>query len=216
MNISITISNASASARIAELAKSLDDRRELHGSIATAALEVTKDHIQEKYVPRDGPRGDFWADVRDKTASSYNDKSATVTLNEVGIALRYHGGEVTPGKSNSSYTGKLTKALSIPSLNVPVSGGRQVRPGNAGLLAFIKKAGGGDTIGYLVEGSTKTRKKKTKRGDIGTDYIVPKAGGMLMFTLRTITRHKGDPGILPSEDDLTSAAIMAITDYLDA
>lgn len=47
-----------------------------------------------------------------------SEESATVTLSELAIALRCHGGEVTPGRSISSYAGELTKVLVIPSLNL--------------------------------------------------------------------------------------------------
>lgn len=210
MNIAISIDSAALQASIAAITSGLADSDGMHGAIATAAGKTVKDHLTANYLPRDGPRGDFWADVIRSTESTSDASAATVTLTELGIGLRYHGGEVAPGKSISSYTGELTRALAIPSAKVPVAGGRQIRPGRAGLLAFIEAKNPGDTVGYLVEGLAIPRKRNTKRGKKGEPYTIPRPGGALLYTLRSITRHNADPNILPSEDDLIKSATSAI------
>lgn len=216
MSLAVNI-KIDASAVVAELKNSehaMRDKEGMHGSIAIASEKLVKDHITAKYLPRDGQRGDFWADVIESTQSTSDGNSANVVLSELGVSLRYFGGEVTPGKSISSYTGELTKALAIPSDKVPVSGGRQIRPGRAGLLAFIQSARGGETVGFLVEGIAVARKRDGKRGKKGEPYTIPKPGGSLLYTLRTITRHKGDKGILPSDDEIEDAAVKAILDFV--
>lgn len=216
LKISVSIDDAGALSSIKAKRKALADKEGMHGSIAEFVSKLTREHINDNYVPRDGPRGDFWADVRDSISSTADENLATVSLSELGIVLRYHGGEVTPGKSISSFTGKPTRALAIPSASVPVSGGRQIRPGRAGLLAFIEAANQGDTVGYLVEGQEVIRKRDTKRGVKGTPYTVPKPGGDLLYTLRKITRHKGDKKILPDEADLVDVAKSAIFEFVDS
>lgn len=213
LNITIQVKDAAATATVEAMRLAVKDAQGMHGAIAVAVGKETRDHLTERYLPRDKNGLDFWADVIRSITTTATAEQATVALNELGIALRYYGGDVTPGKSISSYTGKPTRALAIPSSKVPASGGRQIRPGRAGLLAFIRKAAGGETVGFLVEGEKKT---STKGKNKGKPYIVPKPGGSLLYTLRTITRHKGDKDILPSEARLVAAASAAIRDFVDS
>lgn len=211
VSISIQIDSAAAVASLAAVEAAALDRAGLHGAIAQATQKIVRDHLTAKYLPRDGPRGDFWADVIRSTQADADQTAATVSLTELGIALRYRGGEVTPGKSRSSYTGELTRALAIPSAAVPVAGGRQIRPGRAGILAFIRKATGGETVGFLVEGEEIIAKRGKNKGK---PYVRPKAVGQLLYTLRTITRHRGDAGILPEEQALADSARAAIASFI--
>jgi len=213
LKIKVTIDAAAAMASLEAKERAMNDREGMHAGIAEAAANFTREHLLKKYVPRN-ERGDFWADVREGVSSVADASSATVSLNELGINLRYNGGEVKPGKSISSWTGELTRALAIPSRSVPIEGGRQLRPGRAGTLAFIQARGiGRETIGYLVEGE---EKEITRGKNKGGKQIVPLAGGDLMFTLRSITRHRGDKGILPPESQLSDVAKQAIANFVDS
>lgn len=223
VEIKVSVDAAAVIASMEAKTKALADRGKMHGSIAEMVAKLTKEHLSAQYVPNEKRGTTFWADVRDGITATATDRLATVTLNEPGIVLRYYGsgglpgGGVTPGKSISSYTGKLTRALAIPTEHVPVSGGRQVRPGRAGLLAFIESATrGGETVGFLVEAEERSRKRATKHGPIGSKYTVPKPGGNLMYVLRTITRHKGDKNILPKEQKLIDATSGAIAAHIAA
>lgn len=216
MSVSVSIS-LDATLIIADLkafGAAMKDKKGLHKSISTSVLDAVRDRLKAEYLPRDGPRGNFWADVIASAQAKSSEEMATVSLTELGIGLRYRGGEVTPGKSISSYTGELTRALAIPTLKVPVKGGRQVRPGKAGVLAFIQgNRLGGETIGYLVEGETRTAKKGKNKGK---PYTVAKPGGALLYTLRTITRHRGDKNILPTNQAITETASRAARDFIDS
>lgn len=211
MNLTVTIDTASLSASLEAQAKAIADGDGMHGAIARSVNDTVRDHLTRNYLPRDGPRGDFWADVIRSTESTSDATSATVALTELGVTLRYHGGEVTPGKSISSYTGEITRALAVPSSKVPVASGRQVGPQDAGVLAFVRKKGGGETVGYLVQGIVRLA---TRGKNKGKPYNAPKPGGALLYTLRTITRHKADPGILPSDEALVASAKAAILDHI--
>ena len=184
----------------------------MHGGIAMEVLQLVRNHLDQKYVPRN-QRGDFWADVRNTTTSTADDKSANVSLNELGINLRYNGGDVTPGKSISSWTGELTRTLAVPSDKVPIVDGRQIRPGRAGILHFLRARTRGDTVGFLVEGEEKEIARGKNKGKKGTKA---KEGGDLLYTLRTITRHKGDKGILPPQDKVSDAAKQATALFIDS
>lgn len=211
MNLSIAIDSTALKTSLEATARGLEDKAGMHGSIAQAVSVATRGHLTSNYLPRDGPRGDFWADVINSISSTADVAAASVSLNELGIRLRYDGGDVTPGKSISSYTGETTRALAIPSDKVPVAGGRQIRPGRAGILAFIRKAAAGETIGYLVEGQERIA---TRGKNKGKPYIEAKPSGSLLYTLRTITRHTGDKNILPAEAALIDAASSAVRKFI--
>lgn len=216
VSIKVNIDAAATKAQLERITRSVEDRTEANRSVASQIESITGKRIREVYIPRDGPE-DFWADVRDSIETEWDAKGATVSLNTMGIRLRYSGsaglpgGGVTPGKSISSFTGKLTRALAVPSDAAPVRQGRFERPGRAGLLAFILAATRGDTVGYLVEGEEKT---VTRGKNKGGKRIAPKPGGSLLYTLRSITRHRGDPGILPSQQAMHDAAEKGIRDIL--
>jgi len=76
-----------------------------------------------------------------------------------------------------------------------------------GLLAFIRAVGRGETVGYLVEGMTKAGKK-------GHTRIVPKPGGSLLYTLRTVTHHRPDKKILPEDASISAVAAAAIAGFI--
>lgn len=217
LSVAVTVEPAGAIAAIRSLTMAAEDRPGLHGAIAEGVARLTRTHLTENYLPRDRDGVDFWADVIRSIEATAGDAEATVTLQEIGLGLRYHGsaglpgGGVTPGKSISSHTGRPTRALAVPTGEVPAEGGRHIRPGRAGLLAFIRSRTGGGTVGFLVEGM----EKKLARGkNKGAVKIVPRPGGSLLYTLRTITRHRPDHGILPPGPALPAAAAKAVADFV--
>lgn len=212
IKITVNINSAAATSTMDAIAAALADRQGLHRSIAQGVAETTRDHLDKEYVPRN-KRGDFWKDVRNSVEAEAGEDEAIVTLQELGLRLRYEGGEVRPGKTISSYTGELTRALAIPSDRVPVVDGRQIRPGRAGLLAFIRSAVRGETVGYLVEAE---EKKITRGKNKGGTRLAPKPGGSLMYTLRTITRHKADKNIIPSNERLIASASEAALYFVES
>lgn len=211
IKITVDVQAAAVTASLDALTKGMDNRAGLHGSMAESVANLTRAHLDEKYVPNN-KRGDFWARVRNSVEAEANDSEASVTLSELGVRLRYYGGEVRPGKGVSSYTGKPTRALAVPSLAVPIVGGRQIRPGRAGILAFLRKVTGGETVGFLVEGMEDGIVSRGPRK--GSKRIVPKPGGALLYTLRTITRHPADKNILPTEAALAARATEAALDWI--
>lgn len=196
------------------IADALEDTETLHMVAAQGGGEEQKSHLRDKYVPRN-KRGNFWERVHDSVEISADEDSGTIAMTELGIRLRYHGGEVRPGVNKAAAgpnKGNTTKALAVPSDAVPVSNGRQLSPAFMGPLAFLFGKRGSESVGYLVEGEEKTI---TRGKNKGKKRIVPKKGGDLMYTLRSITRHKADTGIIP-EDEISSAAVAALSDHLDS
>lgn len=211
LRLTINVEKSSLGALTAGLA----DRAGLHATMATAVESTVKDHLTAAYVPRN-KRGNFWERVRDSIEVQSGEEDASVSLVELGIGLRYHGGEVTAGKNPAAAgpnKGNPTRALAIPSEAVPVANGRQLPPAKMGTLAFLRRVTGGETVGFLVEGMEKIA---TRGKNKGLPYIVPKPGGDLLYTLRTITRHTGDKGILPDDAALLAAASGATRDWIDS
>jgi hypothetical protein len=181
------------------------------------ALELTVgNHLQD--LNSRSPHTNFYAKAARGIEVESNDQHAIVRIPKLGFALRYHGGTVTPGKSISSHTGLPTRALAIPSDDVPYVGDSEEvhrqKPGEyPGLLAFIPARAGGRTVGYLLDGEEKTI---TRGKNKGKTRIVPKAGGSLLYTLASEIIHQPDESVLPSEGVLLASASEAAGYYLDS
>lgn len=215
LKLNIKIEDAGALASVRAITAGLEDRAGLHSSMAMAVETDVKSHLQANYVPRN-KRGDFWKRVHDSVEVHSDEQGGSVALVETGIALRYHGGEVYPGKNkvaSGPRIGQLTRALAVPSDHVPVVGGRQQTPAHMGILAFLRAATAGDTVGYLVEGE---ERQITRGKNKGKMRIVPKTGGSLLYTLRSVTRHAADKNILPNDEALLNAATSAARDWFDS
>lgn len=211
IDVSISIDRIDVLTRLIDR---IEEREPLLAGMATAVEQEVRDHLNEKYVPRN-KRGNFWERVEKSIEVHTNPKAAEVALTETGIRLRYDGGDVYPGKNparSGPNKGSPTKALAVPSDKVPVRRGRQLAPFQGGLLAYIQAKTAGETVGYLVEGEEKAIGRGPNKGKT---HVVPKTGGALMYTLRTVTHHKADKGILPVDSVLLEAMKRAALDHLD-
>ena len=189
--------SADGLAEMERMLGALGDRGELLAAAAAGVERRWQAHLRERYVPRDRDGVRFWADVVSSMVSEVKESGAVVRVSGPGLRLRYEGGVVTPGKGTSSYTGRPTRALAIPSDAVPVRDGRRVAPGQAGPLAFIA-ARGGDVVGYLIAGEvTGTILRGSNRGKPRV-----RAKGPLLFTLKLRQAMRGDAGILPEGEEL--------------
>jgi len=215
LQFGININDVAALASVEAVQAALSDRTALHHSIATAVEDKVKNHLQTNYVPKN-KRGDFWKRVHDSVEVRADESSATVSLVELGIGLRYYGGDVFPGKNPAASgpnKGKPTKALAVPSDDVPIANGRQLPPSKMGLLAFLRGVAGGETVGHLVEGMEQTI---TRGRNKGKTRVVAKPGGAYLYTLRSVTHHAPDPNILPSDADILAAGTGAAAGYVDS
>lgn len=214
MDIDITVDSLEAVTAIKRAKKSIEDRDAVHGAMATGIEESVRESIQEKKVSKEqGTK--FWERVVDSIETLTDPKGGTILITETGVRLRYEGGEVRPGKNparSGPRKGEPTAALAIPSDAVPIKRGRRLPPGRVGLLAYLTNPNGGDTVGYLVEGEEKEITRGKRKGQTRT---VPKEGGSLMFTLRRVTRHKGDKSFIPDDEELIAAASKAVEGMFD-
>lgn len=215
LKVTVKLTADSATAAIRNLITKGEGRAEFNQNMALVMKEEWSDHLTEKYLPKDKDGVEFWRQTQDSMESFADDTKAWVSVNRIGAHLRYYGGEVKAGKGiaqSGPNKGKPTKALAIPTKSVPVSAGVRVRPVNAGLLAFIPAAKGRETVGYLVEGMERIAKRGKNKGKM---IVVSKPGGALMYTLRTITRHKEDKGIIPDDKRLKTVMDQAARDYFE-
>lgn len=211
IKINININDAATKAGLDNLEKALLNKKELNDAAGQAVYSSVFDHIREKYLPKDQNGLTFWERTLESMVLKVTNNEAVVSLSETGIGLRYYGGEVYPGKNparSGPNKGSNTRALSVPTSNVPVKRGKRVPPSLAGPLAFLRAKGKGDTVGYLVKA------KKVRGSD---EYrAIPKGqtGSALMYVLRKVTRHKPDKNILPADSTLTEEAAKGIEAYL--
>lgn len=207
LRVEVNFKDDGARAGIAAVVRACNDKQGLHQAMAQGVELGVREHLTG--LNSRSPNTNFYARAAKSTEVEADGAQGLVRITQRGMALRYYGGRVVPGKSISSFTGKETKALAIPSKNVPLAG-REGRKGprEMGLLAFLpsKKPG---TIGVLIEGAEKAKKK-------GGTRIVPKDGGRLMYVLRSWTDHKENPALLPTLSDLIATASNAAEDFIAA
>lgn len=206
--IEVNIQDIGVSEGISAVIRTCQDKTALHEAMAAGVEQRVSEHLLAKNSL--SPNSGFYASASKSTEVQADSAGAMVMITKRGMALRYYGGRVLPGKTISSFTGKRTTTLAIPSENVPMAGkeGRK-GPREMGILAFIpsKKSG---TVGVLVEGEMKNRVRKPGQ------RVVPKDGGKLMYVLRSWTDHKEDKSLLPTIASLLTAATDAAHDYFAA
>ena len=217
MQIEVTF-KGEASETLARLGQGLGDRETLHATMAFGVETGIREHLDKSgYVGRKNKLGGkstgFWKAVSNSVASEASADGATVSISHRGSVLQYYGGEVKPVNA---------KALSVP---VHKSAHGIYARQYPDLLAYIpattqfgpfRKGAGQDTVGYLVRGETYTRTRGKNKGKEGVRALPKDRGGELIYVLRSRTYHEGDPGMLPTEAELTTAAAEAGAAYLES
>lgn len=213
--ITIDLRAAAAAAGLNQLTLAMENSLGIHEAMAAGVEMTVGEHLRG--LNSRSPNTDFYAAAARGVETEADDRRALVRVPKLGFALRYHGGTVEPGKSISSHTGELTRALAIPTDRVPVVGppdGRhRQRPRDAGLLAFVPARNKDHTIGYLVQGEEKVATRGPRKGQT---RVVPLAGGALLYVLTDQASHDPDPGVLPDGAVLAESAASAAADYLES
>jgi len=213
--IEIKVDATALGVTLDQLTAILADKETLHLSAAAAVELAWREHLEARYLPKDKNGVDYWADVANSLESTATDGSGTVRVHQDFIELYYYGGTTTPGKSISSWTGRPTRALAIPSDRVPALDGRRLAPGRyrseIAPLAFVR-AIEGNVIGYLFEGMETGKISRGKNK--GQPRIV--RAGPLAYTLKTSETYRPDPGIIPDEAEMLRVASGAMLDLITA
>ncbi|MBL9155015.1 MAG: hypothetical protein JNK37_21215 [Verrucomicrobiales bacterium] len=196
--LTVQIEDAATSALQRTMAR-LDAATELHEAMGVGVKQAAVDHL---VATKNSPNTGWWGRAARMVSHTATATEATVIYNQRGVALRYHGGTV-----KKKVDGPL---LTIPLATVPVVDGTRKPARMMGSLAFIS-ARKGHRRGLLVEGEAYTPKKGKHAGQERTR---PKKGGQLYYVLMDQVTHQPDPTVLPTEKDLSAAAVNAAEEYL--
>lgn len=150
------------------------------------------------------PGEKFYKDAAEATRLDMQGDCALISVEHLGVRLRWKGGTVTPGKGKSSHTGQITKLLAIPAAK------RMEAPGRYKPLAFVPIKKRPHLKGLLLEGVEKTAARKYKDKPAGRAIIVPKPNGQLMFRLVDETEHAPNPRVIPTAEALSDVAGAAV------
>lgn len=188
----------------------LEDTERLHYAISDMLGNEVKRHIR---THKESKNTGWWGMAANSVVNEATNDHAIVRIRQRGVALQLYGGTVEKKQGGPN--------LALPTNNVPVMFRKRLAPRDPAMipLAFIPaKSKGGETVGYLVTGAEKTRKRDTKKGAKGTKYFTaaPKGQGDLMYVLRKRTHHKPHPDVIPSDEKITLTALLATKAYLDA
>lgn len=159
-----------------------------------------------------GPRTHFFLKaMKSVTNPEAEGVGASFAVTSVGFALLYYGsgglpgGVVKPGKSISSFSGKLTRFLAIPT--AATYGKTPAEVSDEQDIAFRGGPNGGALVQALATAATHGPKK-------GQRVNRPIPGGMVLFWLVTEANIPPHPDFLPSPRALAGAAADAAESYL--
>ncbi len=189
----------------------LRDTAKLTEAIGTALVAETKQHLRDwsnSHPNRlGGKRTRFIA--RAAQATFYRPVPGGLELvnNFLGLALRYYGGTVVPGKGISSYSGEPTKWLTMPA--IAQAYGRRAREFNN--LRFVEFKKG--KLAALVEekaGATDSRTGKAIKGRGRGKKAKPRVFYWLLKSM-TIAPNRS---LLPLNKELRRTARLTTTAYV--
>lgn len=150
-----------------------------------------------------GKRTHFFADVaRSVQNPTISGRSGGVSINQVGLALRWLGGTIRAGVGTSSRTGKPTRFLAIPARAEAYGTTPKQMPD----LRFIPRRGGGGMLVQALQSVVSFGKKGTR--------LAREVGGLVMFWLVKQVTQKPDPSVMPAEEQLLKAAVDPMEQFL--
>ena len=213
LNVDITFKEFPGSSD--QLAAAMQNKAGIHEAMAGGVEVTVGDHLQG--LNSRSPNTNFYASAARGIEVESDALRGLVRIPKLGFALRYYGGHVEPGKSISSFTGELTKALAIPTDDVPVVGpadGRyRQRPADAGLLAFLPSKKSVNSVGVLIQGEEKEITRGKRKGG---KRIVPRAGGKVLYVLVSWLDHAPDESVLPTLIAMQDSAREGALAYLES
>lgn len=170
---------------------------------AHAVAGVVRDHLYDLNSRRHRPGGPITPQFYADAAKSVSVTDSTVSITKLGLAQRWLGGTIRAGSGTSSATGLATKYLAIPARAEAYGH----PPSDFHDLLFVPRKNGGAMLIQALQtlvawGKTGPR----SRGE---------RGGLVMYWLKTEVTQAPDPTVMPTEEEMISAAAEAINDYLN-
>ena len=192
---------------IEALRKKLGDGKAMHTVVAGAALPVFQRNFQRMAGVehnRFGARGGFWNRMLSGTKANAENAVAIIRMPRE-VALRYHGGTVTPKKS---------KLLAIPARKEAY--GKSPRDFSDLRFAVL----GGQPALVQNEQTKISWRKDRKTGQrravsAGTVGSNDNAKVPVFYWLTPSATIKPNPAVLPSDDEIKVAVVDGVKNYLE-
>lgn len=213
IQLKINITDHGVARKLEGFQQALADKEGLHAAMATGLEISVMDHLLG--INSRSPNSNYYAKAARSVEVEADASHGLVRVTRTGMALHYHGGQVLPGQSISSFTGRPTTSLAIPTDDVPRQGleNEPAAPREMGILAFIPAHNRPGSVGYLVEGE---EKEITRGKNKGGRRIVSKKGGKMLFVLRSWTDHEPDTSVLPSLVAMRAAAAQGANEHINS
>lgn len=214
VNISDELKGAGAHARrIRDEINRPPAKRIMGRSIA----QTLKDHFYRRDASHPnslgGTRTHYWARAAKAVQQpEIQTDGLSVSINQVGIGLRFFGGVVKAGKNISRFTGKPTQFLTIPA-RAEAHGKRAGEFHNLRIL-FGR---GGQPIALVERAATVIRSVRGVFRAVGTESVAGRGttGGGIYFWLVKQATFKPDSTVLPERDQMLVPALSAAVSYLE-
>lgn len=197
--------------RLQQKQAALRDTDKLTEAIGTALVAETKQHLRDFSASHPnrlgGKRTHFIA--RAAQATFYRPVPGGLELvnNFLGLALRYYGGTVVPGKGISSYSGQPTKWLTMPA--IAQAYGRRAREFSN--LRFVEFKKG--KLAALVEEKSGATDSRTGKGIKGRSRKKGSRARVFYWLLKSMTIAP-NRSLLPLNKELRRTARLTTTAYV--
>jgi len=154
------------------------------------------------------PGRGFWRDAADATRVAEVGEDVEVWIERRGVGLQFYGGTVLPGRGMSSFTGRPTRLLAIPT-------SREVSeaPGRYGPLVFVPLRRG-HLRGLLLPGVEGVARRSGRRHRRGDSVLRAAAGAAPLFRLVDQTHHVPHAFVLPPQLLLHRRAVGEVARFL--
>jgi hypothetical protein len=150
-----------------------------------------------------GKRTHFFANVaRSVQNPVVSGGVGSVSINHVGLALRWLGGTIRAGVGTSSKTGRPTKYLAVPARAEAYG----TTPKQMKDLRFVPRRAGGGMLVQALQTAVSFGAKGVRR--------VREVGGLVMFWLVKQVTQPPDPSVMPDNATLLNEAVRASESYL--
>lgn len=201
---------------LAPLRKRIANPKGLLSVAGRSGRNVVQKHLREKNRTSPnrmgGRRTHFYAKAADAVNFRLlNDHEVTVSINAVGIALRFHGTGGLPGGRLRPINGRY---LTIPA--TPEAHGRRAREFGDLEFGFAYDPELGRDRPALVRDGSQPLTRVAKRGGRKPAAGLPGGDttGEPVFWLVKSVRQEGDDTVLPTEDNLFARVIADVEEYL--
>lgn len=190
-----TINVSNVQAEINKLGRALEPQQ-INNAIGRHITNIVKAHLFKYNADHQnslgGRRTNYFSQAAKATSYQESGQGVTISIKQVGMALQYYGGTVTPGKGTSTATGKPTQFLTIPA--IAEAHGKSAFE----IPDLVPVFGSGGRVYGLAKKSEGRKKMR----------------GMLYFWLVKSATIKPHPDVIPSDDTIRTEVITAVKDLV--